>query len=98
MLNWPPFVLHKIHRRNYFFQTADFVQNGAKTNRFFECHTPTSSRSQYLSEKSSRSSVTNPRSRFFQHVTSSLTNTTRFHYDRPMSPLAVLFPTPSTVS
>src|SRR5262252_764794 len=84
MLNWPPFVLHKIHRRNYFFQTADFVQNGAKKNRFFECHTPTSSRSQYLSEKSSRSSVTNPRSRFVQQVTSSLTNTTRFHYDRPM--------------
>src|SRR5262249_57167869 len=53
-------------------------------NRFFECHTPTSFRSQYLSEKSSRSSVTNPRSRFFQQVTSSLTNTTRFHYDRPM--------------
>src|SRR5262249_61669708 len=42
-------------------------------------------RSKSPSEKSSRSSVTNPKSRFFQHVISSLKNTTLFHYDRPMS-------------
>jgi len=34
MLNWPPFVLHKIHRRNYFFQTADFVQKAPKKSVF----------------------------------------------------------------
>src|SRR5262245_57958803 len=50
----------------------------------FDCHTPTSSRSQYLSEKSSRSLVTNAWSLFFQQVTSRLTNTMGFHYDRPM--------------
>src|SRR5262245_5670492 len=50
--------------RNYFFQTADFVQSGAKKESVFECHTPTSSRSQYLSEKSPRSSVKNQQSLF----------------------------------
>src|SRR5262245_29744388 len=50
----------------------------------FDCHTPTSSQSQYLSEKSSRSLVTNARNLFFQQVTSRLTNTMGFHYDRPM--------------
>src|SRR5262245_56961049 len=67
-----------------FLSNSRFCSKWRQKNRFFECHTPTSSRSQYLSEKSARSSVTNPRSRFFQQVTSSLTNTTRFHYDRPM--------------
>src|SRR4030095_7255264 len=121
MLTWPPFVLHKIHRRNCFFQTTDTNSKHFKKRFFrvycegifttetrssqrseyfliknsllcalgasavqspspssprtgigrgypcgnlktlnkigFECHTPTSSRSQYLVEKSRRFSA-----------------------------------------
>jgi hypothetical protein len=45
-------------------QTADTDQGAAKKNGL-ECHTPTSSRSQYLLEKSRRFSAVKPAEPFF---------------------------------
>src|SRR5215510_2396538 len=69
--------------RNYFFQTADFVQNGAKKIGFRMSYTdfvpvsiPLGEIAAIFGKKSAEP--------LFQQMTSRLTSTTRFHYDRPM--------------
>src|SRR5262249_41908436 len=47
-----------------FLSNSRLCSKWRQKNRFFECHTPTSSRSQYLSEKSPRSSAKNQQSPF----------------------------------
>src|SRR6516165_6535172 len=91
MLIWPPWVLRKIHLRNCFFQTGKTNRRASQKNGF-ECHTPTSSQSQHLLIKQGPKFRATKSAKFFStHVTSSLTSTRRFYYDRPMSRRCPIF-------